>query len=660
MACRYTYQGKTYEAHEFDDVLRAMSPTVAAQFIPAVKAIPDAPFIGKTDAWLGLAIKRMVSYAAENGFDRVAFVNGQQSAERYDLSKQINSLRVRKNTSGNYTIQTKPTAEDRIFWPLKSNVTADELPDMIGKELAAKVIRDVEALEQQPKLTKLPEGYSITMDRQSDPAAPFTVTPDAQVNGRPFAGRHATEERAIKAALELLELDRSDGVVYSGLDLKVGGEGMKAFYDKIVPTVAKDVLKKLGGGPLTTVEMGKTAPTPGMFASEDDAEQWLVDNNITAVAKPKFEPRYQKWSIRGANGSVLKLPQGARERGTDPQDAVDYAQRYIFTYDDLPKGARRVRDFGIPFFSYTYKAVPALLHTALTHPLRMAAPAAVLWGINAAAYAIATGDDDDEFVETLKKYLTDPAFRAQAREKEKLEREYLPPWNKGTTALMTPKMIRLGMDEVTKLPLFIDVSRIIPGGDMFDVSPNAGGIPLPQPITPSHPLFTTAVAMLGNKDLFRGKDLVDKNDTRGEATEKRLEWLWTQLSPAVAAGNYHWERGMNALAQANGGEVKWMPDVLGGDATGVGRDGLPVQPKYAVAQTFGIKVRPIDLDTSAAIDKSMQRKLLRDIDTEMSALKRLEAKGAVSARAVDKARELADIKKDRIKQGLTVDGGERD
>lgn len=32
----------------------------------------------------------------------------------------------------------------------------------------------------------------------------------------------------------------------------------------------------------------------------------------------------------------------------------------------------------------------------------------------------------------------------------------------------------------------------------------------------------------------------------------------------------------------------------------------------------------------------------------------------LSPRAVDKARELADIKKDRIKQGLTVDGGERD
>lgn len=350
----------------------------------------------------------------------------------------------------------------------------------------------------------------------------------------------------------------------------------------------------------------------------------------------------------------------ARERGTPPQDAVDYAQKFIFTYDDLPKGARRIRDFGIPFFSYTYKAAPALLHTALTHPIRMAGPAAVLWGINAAAYAIAAGDDDDSWMDALQKYLTDPEFRAKTKEKEKLEREHLPPWMKGTTSLLTPKTIRLGTDELTKLPLFIDISRIIPGGDLFDVSPNAGGIPLPQPITPSHPLFTTAVAMLGNKDLFRGNDLVDKNDTRGEATEKRLAWLWTQLAPAVAAGSYHWQRGMNALAQANGGEVKWMPDILGGDATGIGKDGLPVQPKYAAMQTFGIKVRPIDLETAEAMERNLSKKMIRDIDAEMRSLNRLAGKGAVSDRAVDKARDLANTKKDRLRDGLTVDGGEKD
>lgn len=349
----------------------------------------------------------------------------------------------------------------------------------------------------------------------------------------------------------------------------------------------------------------------------------------------------------------------ARQRGTDPQDAVDYAQKYIFTYDDLPKGARMVRDFGIPFFAYTYKAVPALLNTALTRPDRFLAPAAVLWAANAAAYAIAAGDDDDSWMERLTKYLTDPEFRAKAREAEKLEREFLPPWMKGTTALMTPKAIRLGMDELTKLPVFIDTSRIIPGGDLFDVSPNAMGLPIPQPVTPSHPLFTTAVAMIGNKDLFFGKEIIDSNDTRAEAAAKRSAWIWKQVSPAIAVNNYHWERGMNALAQVAGGELKWVPDFLGGDATGIGRDGNPVQAKYAAMQTFGIKARPIDLETSEQIDNNLRNKMIRDIDAEVRKLQRLNAKGAIADRVLESEFEKAQVKKERLREGLTVDGDEK-
>ena len=38
-------------------------------------------------------------------------------------------------------------------------------------------------------------------------------------------------------------------------DLKVGGEGMRAFYDQIIPSVANDVLKKVGGGKVGSVEV---------------------------------------------------------------------------------------------------------------------------------------------------------------------------------------------------------------------------------------------------------------------------------------------------------------------------------------------------------------------------------------------------------------------
>ena len=46
------------------------------------------PF-NKTNEWLPLAMRRMMRYAAENGFDRIAWTNGEQQADRYDLSNKV-------------------------------------------------------------------------------------------------------------------------------------------------------------------------------------------------------------------------------------------------------------------------------------------------------------------------------------------------------------------------------------------------------------------------------------------------------------------------------------------------------------------------------------------------------------------------------------------
>ena len=159
--------------------------------------VPSAPFVGKTDAWVALAIKRMVSYAAENGFDRVAFVNGQQSADRYDLSKQLDQIMFDRYADGTYRIMGF-TKDGRGGAQDFGNHRAEDLPNVVGKDLAEKIVNDP---------------------------------------------------------------DKSGA--FRGLDLKVGGEGMKAFYDKIVPAVAKDVLKKLGGSGMTTVNLALDLRTEG-------------------------------------------------------------------------------------------------------------------------------------------------------------------------------------------------------------------------------------------------------------------------------------------------------------------------------------------------------------------------------------------------------------
>ena len=159
--------------------------------------------------------------AAEGGYDRVAFTTGNQQSARYDLSKQINTLRAEKITSGPKTGQYEINATDKNGKPsMYSVVTESELENSIGKDLAKKIIED----------------------------AP----------------------------------NHPDGKEYSGLDLKVGGEGMKGFYDKILPDFINKYGKKHG------LKTGQTTlsgfKSKNLFNDQDSVH--YVD--LTPQAKESF------------------------------------------------------------------------------------------------------------------------------------------------------------------------------------------------------------------------------------------------------------------------------------------------------------------------------------------------------------------------------------
>jgi hypothetical protein len=148
-------------------------------------SVPSAPFVTSTDAWVGLSMKRMIAYAAQNGFDRIAWTTGEQQAERYDLSKQVDSVEAFKNEDGTFDVEAWKGGK---VIESQNQVPEDKLESLFGKDLAKKIINE--------------EGEY------------------APLNGY-----------------------RS----YAGDDLKVGGQGMVSFYDNIVPKVAKEITKKMGG-----------------------------------------------------------------------------------------------------------------------------------------------------------------------------------------------------------------------------------------------------------------------------------------------------------------------------------------------------------------------------------------------------------------------------
>lgn len=443
-----------------------------------------------------------------------------------------------------------------------------------------------------------------------------------------------------------------------------------------------DVNKYIGA----TRDLIKRAP---MVTEAEDAGLWtgtmtqaelvqlLPDQLKVLAAKEESKAGKAVESVWNAMSFWLRKPMGkayeaedlyfryliyrdARQRGLEPADAVDFAQKYIFTYDDLPKTARVIRDFALPFFAYTYKVVPTLAETALQYPWRYAAPAAALYTVNAAMYAFAAslgGGEDEDWWTVISRYVTDPEFRKKANELEANERKNLPDWMKGASlSLGTQKSIRLGVDEATGLPVFLDVSRIFPGGDLFDAHNNAGGVPLLAPITPNNPILTTAAAMLFNKDTFRGKDLVNPlTDTSADAARIRAVWLYQQIAPAIAVGNGHFDRAMNVIANQVG-----QPINLGfAEYTGLDKQGMPVQAKYAAMQTVGIKARPIDLDAGESIQKSEVKKAVAELERQIRVTKEQEKRGSITYSQADREIEKIREKRQRLKDGLTIEGEER-
>ncbi len=172
---------------EFAEITARQDDDVRALSNPS---IPSAPFVTDTKSWVALALKRAIRMAVDGDYDGVVFATGQQNADLYDLSKQIDKVHYRSvGAAADGVFHVVAIKGESAVWSDKT-ATISVVEDTLGKEIAQKIKDGV-----GDNVKGLPDTKSLT-----------------------------------------------------GLDLKVGGEGMRAFYDQIVPQVANDVLKKLGAG----------------------------------------------------------------------------------------------------------------------------------------------------------------------------------------------------------------------------------------------------------------------------------------------------------------------------------------------------------------------------------------------------------------------------
>lgn len=159
--------------------------------------VPDAPF--KT-TWPELSLKRMIRYAAEKGYDQIAWTTGKTQAARYDLSKQVSAVRATPIDDG-YVLSVRQ----------KDLAGPDDAPELLALEAALN--------REDGGFGLINDGNAVPKDKLSD-----------------YVGKELADK-----------IEKDGGGTYSGLDLQVGGEGMSGFYDKMLPAAANKLVKKYGG-----------------------------------------------------------------------------------------------------------------------------------------------------------------------------------------------------------------------------------------------------------------------------------------------------------------------------------------------------------------------------------------------------------------------------
>lgn len=159
------------------------------------KKTANAPFVGSTQKWLNLALKKMLHEAVMGRYEQVSLINGKQSADRYTMRRSASEIILYFNADRQ---EFRLTATDS---------------------------------QQLPVAFDLRGNYMLYF---------------------PAEQAHKGIERVLGTFLteRLLQQEKiSNGDSYSQIlrerDMIIGDRGMKEFYDDIVPNTLKKLLKKL-------------------------------------------------------------------------------------------------------------------------------------------------------------------------------------------------------------------------------------------------------------------------------------------------------------------------------------------------------------------------------------------------------------------------------
>jgi hypothetical protein len=208
--------------------------------------------------------------------------------------------------------------------------------------------------------------------------------------------------------------------------------------------------------------------------------------------------------------SVFRLAKFMRETeaGHADREAGKMARDAFLDYNINAPWVQFARRSILPFVAFSYRAIPLMLSAAAHKPWKFGKYLAIGSALNAASYAMLglSGDDEDR------------------------ERRMLPDELSGRLLTVFPRLVRMPWNDEHGSPVFLDVRRWVPGGDMVDLTQSQAAMPVPSWLSVSGPL-SIMMEFFSNKSSFTGREIVKETDTKTEAALKVADHLAKAFAP---------------------------------------------------------------------------------------------------------------------------------
>ena len=327
-------------------------------------------------------------------------------------------------------------------------------------------------------------------------------------------------------------------------------------------------------------------------------------------------------------------------KGMNPAEAAADAKKWFIDYDINAPLINMMRRGPTPFLSYTYRVVPLLAEAAVKRPHKYAKWATGAYMLNKAGEMASTSDTEKERT-LMRKDLQQTLFGFP---------------NLPYTTIRLPFDSARETERGEPIPLYIDIKRFIPGGDVFALGAEGGiGLPigrdkslkLPASVTPNFGAIGEIMApLLYNVDPFTLRQL----EGQGLDNEDAIKWqhILSRLTPNIPSSAFtaplfykYKKEGQenpleyNPFAQSFGSKkvIKAFRQAESGMRSKYATDFTPFE---AIISTFGFKLQPIEMQKLLGIRGAEFQRKYSSIRKSFYQIEKELAEGKISKSQAEK------------------------